>query len=405
MNKFISTPIVALTASLFVSAANAGDRPVTFGGFFSNGYLESSNYNYLADTEGGTFDFAEMGINATWSPIERTTVTGQLFAFELGDYGNYDPIIDYLFVDYYVNQYFGVRAGRVKKPNGIYNEIQDIDVARTAILLPMGMYDQRYRDFSASVDGLSLYGSLPFGNFQSIDYNIYHGGIDLSPDGGHGAALQTQVKRLPHIQDGLITDLSSDTNTGIQLWWNTPVSGLRLGGAYSYYDGVTIDLEAKVLSRFGPLPYYSYSEMDLYTTKASAEYFYNQWTFTSEFESWKSETHIDSYVAGIQQPRRNTAKTSETYYVSASRRFLEKYHAGITYSNWKEDKTISNSDPANVAKDWQFSFRYDATQYWTLKAEYHDVKGTNRLFDQNNQNPVIDEESWTLIALKSTFTF
>ncbi|MEM9161226.1 MAG: hypothetical protein AAGB46_19445 [Verrucomicrobiota bacterium] len=88
---------ILMLASL--DATTAQDFPVSFSGFLSHGYLKSSHYNYLANTEEGDFDFVEAGIKATWSPFDRTVVTGQAFAFELGNYGNYDLQLDYFFAD------------------------------------------------------------------------------------------------------------------------------------------------------------------------------------------------------------------------------------------------------------------------------------------------------------------
>ncbi|MEM9161227.1 MAG: hypothetical protein AAGB46_19450 [Verrucomicrobiota bacterium] len=53
---------------------------------------------------------------------------------------------------------------------GLFNDIQDIDIARPSVLLPIEIYDPRYRDFSASLDGVSLYGSI-----GSLHYSLYYG--------------------------------------------------------------------------------------------------------------------------------------------------------------------------------------------------------------------------------------
>ena len=59
----------------------------------------------------------------------------------------YDLVLDYAQVEYTFSDMFGVRAGRIRRPVGIYNHIQDVDLARTFVLLPQGMYDARWRDF------------------------------------------------------------------------------------------------------------------------------------------------------------------------------------------------------------------------------------------------------------------
>ena len=155
MKKRTALSLLPGALALFAPLAHGDLNDVSYGGFVSVGYIETSQYNYLVDSEGGSFQFAEVGLNASWSPLDRTKLNGQLFAFELGQYGNYDPIIDYLFVDYSVNQAFGIQAGRVKHPYGIYTEIQDIDVARASILLPGGFYE-RFSPGAAVIAGSVL---------------------------------------------------------------------------------------------------------------------------------------------------------------------------------------------------------------------------------------------------------
>ncbi len=62
---------------------------ITFHGFASQGFIDTSSYNYLAaDTKGGSFEFSEFGLNASASPFERTRIAAQAFMFDVGDVGN-----------------------------------------------------------------------------------------------------------------------------------------------------------------------------------------------------------------------------------------------------------------------------------------------------------------------------
>ena len=47
----------------------------------------------------------------------------QGFAFDTGDVGNLQPFLDYASIEYTANDLIGIRAGRVRKPGGIYNHI------------------------------------------------------------------------------------------------------------------------------------------------------------------------------------------------------------------------------------------------------------------------------------------
>ncbi|MBC2604525.1 hypothetical protein [Pelagicoccus albus] len=389
---------IAAGAALAVNSFAAGD--ISYGGFFSNGYLQSSANNYLVDSEDGDFDFVELGVNASWSPIERTTLRGQLFTFELGPYGNFDPIIDYLFVEYSQSPAFNLRLGRVKRPQGLYNDIQDIDIARTSILLPMGMYDQRYRDFSASADGISISGNLSFGTFQSLDYTAYHGASSLEIDGGIAGYAHTITAR--SLLNGKIDTIDADTLSGIQLWWNTPVAGLRTGAAYSILKGIDIDTS-------GNHPLYGIPIVVSNLTEASewrfsGEYYWENWTFTGEYNVLATNGLEQQTVAGNPMGWAPVANTGHSWYLGAARRFLDRFEGSVIYSEF-----LSNNDSTETALDYQedlqFSLRYDATDFWTVKGEFHLLSGQNRLFNQFGQNPSPTDENWTLFALKSTFFF
>lgn len=397
------TKIINLAAAALFATQASFASEVAFGGFISNGYIESSANNYLVDSEDGDFDFAEAGINATWSPLDRTTVRGQLFTFELGPYGNFDPIVDYLFVDYNVAPAFGLRLGRVKRSEGIYTDIQDIDVARTSILLPVGMYDARYRDFSASVDGASIYGNFQAGN-HSFEYNAYHGGIDLAAESGVAAYALKKISG-GGIQNPNLQSIDATTNSGVQLWWYTPVLGLRFGTSYSSYDEFTFDVRGTVPHPlYGDLPFQIETIAGADQTRFSAEYFIGDWTLVSEYNTMTVESDDRNTVAGTPEAWRSSASTGYSWYLSASRRFLDRFEAGMTYAEFYDNEKRKSS-PSQYQKDTQFSLRYNATDNWSLKAEVHLMKGTNRLFNQLNQNAGTLDDAWTVFAAKSTFSF
>lgn len=371
---------------------------VTFGGFFSNGYMKSSANNYLTDSENGDFDFVEIGINANWSPLDRTNIRGQLFTFELGPYGNYDPIIDFLFVDYNVSPEFGIRLGRVKRAEGIYTDIQDVDVARTAIMLPVGMYDPRYRNFSAAVDGISLYGNIQAGN-SSFDYTLYHGTLEFGTEGGVAGYSLTLVSE--GLENTKINKLESDTNSGLQIWWNTPLMGLRFGASHSIYRNIEVATEG-TLPQIG-WPVLLEDKPEVEWTRLSAEYFVGDWTLISEYHIEKISATRRQTVAGMPGEWADSSQTGDSWYISASRKLLDRLQAGVTYSEYISDDRVDSVK--NQIDSLQLSLRYDATDNWSLKAEINSFDGLGRIFNQYGQNPEPTDTSWTLFAAKSTFSF
>jgi len=68
-------------------------------GFISQGYMISTANNYMARTEEGTFEFSEAGVNFTTEIVESLRLGLQLFAYNLGDRGNYDVALDWAYLD------------------------------------------------------------------------------------------------------------------------------------------------------------------------------------------------------------------------------------------------------------------------------------------------------------------
>ena len=171
-NLLLAAPVALMVCRLEAAELNflgTNMPPLDFHGFVSQGFLYSDTYNYLdTDTKDGSFRYSEAGVNVSMNPFPRTHIAIQGFMFDVGDAGKYEPFLDYASIDYTFNDYIGVRGGRIRKPGGIYNAIQDIDLARTYVLLPQGLYDARFRDLDATLDGGEIFGSLPLSKAGSL---------------------------------------------------------------------------------------------------------------------------------------------------------------------------------------------------------------------------------------------
>src|SRR5690606_23975894 len=69
-------------------------------GFVSQGFIKTSKNNYLAQSERGSFEFTEVGLNVTKQITDRFRVGMQLFVRDLGPIGNYKPQFDWFYLDY-----------------------------------------------------------------------------------------------------------------------------------------------------------------------------------------------------------------------------------------------------------------------------------------------------------------
>ncbi|MBU0992287.1 MAG: hypothetical protein KJ737_07310, partial [Proteobacteria bacterium] len=139
-------------------------------GFISQGYLKSDNNNFLSETEDGSFQFNEMGINFNTSLTDDLRLGIQFFSRDLGKNGNDEVVVDWALADYHFRDWMGLRVGKMKIPINLYNESRDIDMLRTQVLLPQSVYAELYRDIYATQKGFCLYGDIMIGYMGRIAY-------------------------------------------------------------------------------------------------------------------------------------------------------------------------------------------------------------------------------------------
>ncbi len=382
---------------------------ISFHGFLSQGYLSSSDYDYLGESTDGSFEFTEVGVNLTVNPFNKTRIAIQGFAFDVGDVGNLIPFLDYASLEYTFNDAIGIRGGRVRRPGGLYNHIQDVDLARTAVLLPQGVYDARWRDFSSSIDGGLLFGSVSLGKAGSLSYEAYGGVTNMDKDEGGVAAW---------IVDGSpgaeITSFEQPLYVGGQVWYNTPVNGLRGGvGIGNMFEfGYNLTTPVSPVGPFGPINAYTHGVGDVFFQQYSLEYLWNAWTFQAEYYTWNFEgtnaTDVQSGTVPIAPTSVGPVKVNPAaWYVSAAYRFNNWFEAGTYYTQYTADVGDGQTDsPNSFQNDLALSFRFDPTDWWILKLEGHMIEGTALLRDQaNNPNAQRTDDAWFMLALKTTFSF
>jgi hypothetical protein len=372
----------------------AGVPPVTFHGFASQGFLISDKYNYLGDSTRGSFRFSEFALNASMNPAPRTRIAAQGFSYCVGKAGNYDVDLDYGLIEYRVADSFGIRAGRVRRQEGLYNHIQDLDVARTWVLLPQGIYPARWRDMYTTVDGGQVFGNFSLGKAGGIEYELYSGLQRPKLNGG----LAWQKANIPPYSK--LTDINSPWMNGFQLWYQTPVEGLRAGVAFNIDKNITFATANNRTTRGTP-----------YVQHYSLEYLRGPWTFQAEYFTYAVKYH----VTGAGLPDRFVRIAPDAWFLSGAYRFNRYVEVGSYYSEYYPD--IHNRSDLAYAKanagspgsdshqrDVALSVRVDPLSWWTIKAEVHMIQGTGQLYDTVS-NPVRDDRWWPMLALKTTLSF
>ncbi|QEP42182.1 hypothetical protein D5085_02930 [Ectothiorhodospiraceae bacterium BW-2] len=394
-------------------------------GFASQGYIKSSDNNYLVESEEGDAAFNELGINLSTAIGDQGRIGMQLFSRDLGEIGNNDINLDWAYFDYSFRQQLGVRLGRLKSPLGLYNEIQDYDLLRSSILLPQSVYNLTWRESMVAIDGGALYGNITLGDSGQggdIDYQLFGGITRIEEDGG--------IAKMLLDNDGItLKEATVNGIYGASLKWNTPLAGLLVGLSGMRVD-LTFDGEMSSAAVTGdpaaaalPPTHIEVKLPQLLISVLSLQYNYNDLTLTAEYGRQRDEEPNNSTLnlpEMLQSPPihlSSPGRDSAGYYLQASYRLNDSIEIGSYYSMHyfdRRDKSgsefVADGEPDYFgwSRDIALSTRYDITPYWSIKAEAHRINGGSYLFHNDNRNTqgeVDIAENWQLYLLKTSVSF
>ncbi|HKQ71606.1 MAG TPA: hypothetical protein VJT73_19815 [Polyangiaceae bacterium] len=367
--------------------------PLEVHGFVSQGFVKTTKNQYLANSERGSFEFAEVGLNVTKTLTDRLRVGMQLFMRDLGPIGNYKPQFDWFYLDYRFRDWFGVRAGRTKVPFGLYNETNDVDSGRVPILLPQSVYPIQNRDYLLAQTGTEVYGLLPFPGAGALEYRLYGGTIYLD-----NASSQTTIPKLnvPYVVGG-------------RLMWQTPLDGLQIGGSVQALrlDLTFVPPAAAVAAgqMAGTVPADFKGTVDvrypILLWVGSLEYQAGDWLFAAEYSRWHPNVE-SSHPALVP----TTNPVSERLYGMMSWHVAPWFTPGAYYSLHFPDME-KRSGRAASQHDVAATLRFDINPYWLLKVEGHFMHGTAVLSSSLNDNQPLDKlaRDWGVLLLKTTAYF
>ncbi len=371
---------------------------IDFHGFIGQTYAKSTDNNFLADTQDGTFDFREMGLNMSMDISNNLRFGTQVFARKMGTIGDDKITLDYSYFDYNFTNWLAIDAGRMKMAHGLYNETRDVDALRTYIFLP-GVYFDFARDTLIGIDGAGINGNIGLGFLGNINYQARGGTMVLPDDGGVAKFFSgTGMMEVDNF------DAESNGSQNYSLVWNTPLKGLRFGSTLITGE---FDINGTRTGAFGDIPgdpiLVNYHSMEI--SVYSIEYTWENLVLSSEYMELDADMTFPAPIPEMKQAMGG-------YYFGASYRLNELFELGILYSIYYPDREDKDGDN-NVArgmpdysawlKDWGFSVRYDINEYLILKLEHHIMNGTAMMFAQDNPEGTI--EDWDMTAAKLSFTF
>jgi hypothetical protein len=394
-----STPAPAPAPAAEAAPAPEGeDDPFALDvhGFVSQGFLLGLRNNYLAKAKHGSFEFAEAGINFTKPLSDRLRVGLQLFARDLGPLGNYKASVDWFYLDYRFNDWLGLRAGRVKVPFGLYNEINDIDAARAFVLLPPAMYPVENRDFLLAQTGVELYGYAELHGAGALDYRVYGGTILLEDTSPPGSPRTITEINIPYLVGG-------------RLLWETPLDGLHAGGSLQLlrldFSAVFDPVVVAGLQMMGALPATATgavdARIDALLGVVSIEYAAYDWQLAAEYSRWHTE--LESSEPALAPENKATA---ERMYALVAYRVTSWLQPGAYYALYFPDEE-NRSGRERQQHDVALAVRFDINEHWLVKLEGHYFNGTAQLRSALNDGKKLTElkRNWGLLLAKTTAYF
>ncbi len=356
-----------------------GQLNLQFHGFASQGFLVSVHNNYLARSTHGSFEMTEVALNLTSQPLDDLRIGIQLFSRELGDIGNYTIRLDWFYVDYRFADWFGVRLGRTKIPFGLYNEINDVDVARVPVLLPQSTYPIENRDFQLAQTGGEIYGRIPLDVAGTLAYRIYAGTLFIdTPAFRPENPLSISAVHVPYI-------------VGSRMMWETPLTGLRMGGSAQ-----VLELQTDLVNPMGMT-----FDLDIFAVLlvASVEYTDGVLLLAAEYGRW----YLDY---NSQIPVLNATAWNERAYVMMSYRITDWFTPGLYYSLLYA--TVDDRESRERQQhDLALTLRFDINEYLLVKLEGHYMHGTAALNSALNGGTPNSEllENWAVFFVKTTGYF
>jgi hypothetical protein len=381
---------LALSFTLLCSRAEAVDigeedslASMKVHGFVSQGFILTLHNDYLADdSTRGSFEFAEVGVNFTKNLGDALRVGVQLFAQDLGPTGNYTARMDWFYLDYRFTDWLGLRAGHLKIPYGLHNEVHDVDSARVPVLLPPSVYPLQTREILFAQTGAELYGFARLDGFGALDYRVFGGTIFLDADSLTPPATPFELDfQVPYVVGG-------------RLLWETPLAGLRVGGSLQV---LRIDTTA-FIPAMEPLVI----ENDSLRWVGSAEYAAGDLMLTAEYSRWKAKQRSSNDM--LSPP---LDVQSERAYAMATYRVLPWLHPGAYYALLFPD-VDQREGRQNQQHDVALTLRFDVNAYWLVKAEGHYMVGTAGLVNPLRINPPdisTADKHWAAFFLKTTAYF
>ena len=363
-------------------------------GFITQGYTYTTDNNFFGESsDNGSFEFTELGINISGRLTEGLFASAQAISRKTGEFYDGDPEIDYAMLDFNAitedNWLGGIRIGRTKNPYGLYNDGRDAAVTRNGILLPQSIYFDKVRNLVMHSDGVQLYADV---SMQEADLYV---------QSTYGYSEMEENVEYAYMGGNFPGEMDEKNPLSVTRFIFEHMGGLlRLG-----YTKAIGDMEYKP----GPIDPINNGHIDFDLDIFSLEFNQEHWSFTTEY----MQQDIDWQNLSVFHD--DNDQVGEGYYFQFTFRPKDKTEFFIRYdvSHLDKDdpkgkqasqKGLPRPSFAQYAKDLTLGVRWDITDNFMVRAEYHDVEGTSWLSEQETPFPEMVKH-WEMFNLLVSYHF
>ena len=387
-------PIYSLLI-LALLALPLGAEELKIHGFVAQGIIQADDSNFVEDNGDVSFKLTEVGINASYKLNNQLRIAGQGVYLNGGNRYPEGLRIDYLFVDWQLQNnadwQLKMQLGRNKNYHWLYSSTRDVPHTRPSIILPQSMYFDAFRDFALGVDGIA--GMLNTQNsWGEWDLNLSYGSVHVSD--------KQKANLLGTYAPG---DLKHDKDAQMSLFWRPHNSQWLLGLSlleveFSYdrsQDDIFVDGQQRT------------RRINLH-----ALYQGQSWELASE---WVREHNV---LGGLLFPQYISNTSSDGGYLQA-RYFVSPTLTLMTrldvYDRDRKDRHGKQLEiDSGYRIPYYFGFMDQATlglswklaKNLQLQGEYHRVKGTGHLAPVLTPNTIANDSLyWNVWAFQLMYWF
>ncbi|ALO33894.1 hypothetical protein CMT41_03500 [Colwellia sp. MT41] len=393
---FLLAACVVTSAQAEEGTSYANSQDFQLHGFISQGLIDVNGSDFVNDDGGLSAELTEIGLNASYQLTNKFRLAAQVVYLDGGNRYSQGARVDYALLDWsaYTNESWqaNVYFGRFKNNHWLYSSSRDIPFARPSIILPQSVYFDGFRDIAVGSDGIAAKLSHSTDEYGNFDWQLSYGSSPISDE-------QTNNILSEYAQGTAEQDYDAQAS----IYWQPAFSSWRFGLSL---------LDAEFTYEQGSHDSFFDADFTFQFYTINAIYAGEKWEFSGEI--YQQRFTID----GFYSPDFQLDNIGQGFYLQSRYKLTQQLTLLARYEDFylnKEDKDgkklqqiTGGAIPYYFAfhKDITLGVNYDITSNFSMRMEYHWVKGAGRLTPVVVPNAIINNtEDWQMWAVQLMYWF